>query len=163
MKTLGILLALALLIIPLTVDALKCPEGAYIGRDNQGNEACRDIDTNQIINPATRLMFDSQTGEVILSDEQLLYIAIGVIVIIIILAGIAKISQKKSEPQVIPRHGWSESEKEQVRIRQDGKCKMCHKPPPRWEYDHIDGNRENNDLSNCQGLCPNCHSVKTNE
>ena len=57
----------------------------------------------------------------------------------------------------------NEMEKEEVRIRQDGKCNMCQKPPPRWEYDHIDGNRDNNDLSNCQGLCPNCHSVKTNE
>ena len=61
------------------------------------------------------------------------------------------------------RKGWKENEKEKVRIRQDGKCAMCQKHPPRWEYDHIDGNRENNDLSNCQGLCPNCHSVKTHE
>ena len=63
----------------------------------------------------------------------------------------------------VERKGWTESEKEQVRINQDGKCAICQKPPPRWEYDHIDGNRENNDLSNCQGLCPNCHSVKTHE
>lgn len=61
------------------------------------------------------------------------------------------------------RKGWSESEKEQIRISQDGKCAKCQKPPPRWEYDHIDGNRSNDSLSNCQGLCPNCHSIKTNE
>jgi len=61
------------------------------------------------------------------------------------------------------RKSWNEFEKEQIRIRQDGKCAICQKPPPRWEYDHIDGNRENNELSNCQGLCPNCHSVKTHE
>ena len=30
-------------------DSLKCPKGAYYGLDNQGNEACRDIKTNQII------------------------------------------------------------------------------------------------------------------
>ena len=163
MKTLGVLLALALLIIPLTADALKCPDGAYIGVDNQGNEACRDIDTNQIIDPTTGLMFDSQTGLLILSDEQIAYIVIAIISIIVIFAGIAKLSQKKSEPEIVKRHGWSEMEKEEVRIRQDGKCNMCQKPPPRWEYDHIDNNRDNNDLSNCQGLCPNCHSVKTNE
>ena len=63
----------------------------------------------------------------------------------------------------IERKGWTESEKEQVRINQDGKCAICQKPPPRWEYDHIDGNRSNDSVSNCQGLCPNCHSVKTNE
>ena len=63
----------------------------------------------------------------------------------------------------IERKGWSESEKEQVRIVQDGKCALCHKPPPIWEYDHIDGNRSNDSVSNCQGLCPNCHSIKTHE
>ena len=67
------------------------------------------------------------------------------------------------EDEKIIRKGWTEPEKEQVRIKQDGRCAMCQKPPPRWEYDHIDGNRENNSLSNCQGLCPNCHSVKTHE
>jgi len=76
---------------------------------------------------------------------------------------IAQDAEIEVSPEVVPRLGWSEMEKEQVRIRQDGKCNMCQKPPPRWEYDHIDGNRDNNDLSNCQGLCPNCHSVKTNE
>ena len=96
MKTLGVLIALALLISPLTADALKCHDGAYIGLDNQGKEACRDIDTNQIIDPTTGLMFDSQTGLLILSDEQIVYIVIGIILIIFISAGIAKLSQKKS-------------------------------------------------------------------
>jgi tetratricopeptide (TPR) repeat protein len=67
------------------------------------------------------------------------------------------------QKKIIVRKGWTELEKEEVRIRQDGKCAICQKPPPRWEYDHIDGNRSNDILSNCQGLCPNCHSVKTNE
>ncbi|MEK6946344.1 MAG: tetratricopeptide repeat protein [Nanoarchaeota archaeon] len=75
--------------------------------------------------------------------------------------GILKNITPKKE--FIERKGWTESEKEQVRISQDGKCAICQKPPPRWEYDHIDGNRSNDILSNCQGLCPNCHSVKTNE
>jgi 5-methylcytosine-specific restriction endonuclease McrA len=30
-----------------------------------------------------------------------------------------------------------------------------------WDYDHIDGNRSNNKISNCQALCPNCHAKKT--
>jgi hypothetical protein len=61
------------------------------------------------------------------------------------------------------RRGWTPDQKEQVRIRQDGKCAHCGKPPPRWEYHHIDGNRSNNSMSNCEGLCPNCHSVETHE
>jgi len=63
----------------------------------------------------------------------------------------------------IVRKGWTVDEKEKVRIRQDGKCAHCTKPPPRWEYHHIDGDRSNNSLDNCEGLCPNCHSVETHE
>jgi hypothetical protein len=61
------------------------------------------------------------------------------------------------------RKGWTVDEKEKVRIRQDGKCAHCAKPPPRWEYHHQDGDRSNNSLENCEGLCPNCHSVETHE
>ncbi len=63
----------------------------------------------------------------------------------------------------IIRKGWTVEEKEQVRIRQDGKCAHCGKPPPRWEYHHANGDRGNNSLENCEGLCPNCHSVQTHE
>ena len=62
-----------------------------------------------------------------------------------------------------PRRGWTEQEKEQVRNRQHGKCNKCRRIPPRWHYDHKDGDRSNNSMSNCQGLCPNCHDVKTHE
>jgi hypothetical protein len=65
-------------------------------------------------------------------------------------------------PTVV-RRGWTVDEKEQVRIRQDGKCAHCGKPPPRWDYHHVDGDRSNNSMSNCEGLCPNCHSVETHE
>lgn len=61
------------------------------------------------------------------------------------------------------RRGWDEDEKRQVRRRQDGRCNKCGDSPPRWEYHHRDGNRSNNSLSNCEGLCPNCHSVKTHD
>ena len=39
----------------------------------------------------------------------------------------------------VVRRGWTVEEKEQVRIRQDGKCAHCGKPPPRWDYHHADG------------------------
>ena len=67
----------------------------------------------------------------------------------------------KSKPNI--RKGWSEKEKKQIRMKQDGKCAICLEPPPRWDYHHLDGNRSNDSLDNCQGLCPNCHSVKTHE
>lgn len=95
-------------------------------------------------------------------------------IVIILVGAIAVFGRSRRHPQQteytntdipieLPRRGWSEQEKEQVRIRQRGLCKLCGKPPPRWEYHHRDGNRSNNSLNNCEGLCPNCHSVKTHE
>ena len=63
----------------------------------------------------------------------------------------------------VVRRGWTVEEKEAVRIKQDGKCAHCGKPPPRWDYHHVDGDRSNNSMNNCEGLCPNCHSVETHE
>lgn len=95
----------------------------------------------------------------------------GVIVIIIIAVIIKAISGSKQNTysqttysqEILQRRGWTELEKEQVRIYQDSKCNKCGRPPPRWEYHHRDGNRSNNSLRNCEGLCPNCHSVKTHD
>ena len=61
------------------------------------------------------------------------------------------------------RRGWTVEEKEQARMRQDGMCAHCGKPPPRWQYHHVDGNRSNNSMNNCEALCPNCHDVETHE
>jgi hypothetical protein len=61
------------------------------------------------------------------------------------------------------RRGWTPNERRQVRIRQDGKCAHCGDPPPRWEYHHVDGNKSNKSMNNCEGLCPNCHEVETHE
>ena len=58
-------------------------------------------------------------------------------------------------------HSWSGIKKEQVRNRQYGKCNMCFTSPSKWKYDYFDGNKDNDDLYNCQGLCSDCYSVKT--
>ncbi len=84
--------------------------------------------------------------------------------IILLLTGIIvydKYFKKNRGGKGVVRRGWNEQEKEQVRNRQDGRCKKCGNIPPRWEYHHRDGNRSNNSMSNCEGLCPNCHSVDT--
>jgi len=70
-------------------------------------------------------------------------------------------TKPSSGTEKIPRRGWTVVEKEIVRNRQGGKCNICRKIPPRWRYDHKDGDRSNNSLRNCQGLCPNCDDVKT--
>jgi hypothetical protein len=45
-------------------------------------------------------------------------------------------------------------------------CEICGFIPKfmcQLDVDHIDGNRENNDVINLQTLCANCHRLKTYE
>ena len=155
---------------------LDCPEGAYHGLDNQGNEACRDILTNKILEPESVIVVDSdsektksvpwiitnpETGEMVLNDEQTPIVEIIILALIGTVGGIVVFSVKKGKFEIFQRRGWSSVQKEQVRSRQYGKCNMCFTPPSHWKYYHVDGNKSNNDLNNCQGLCPDCYSVKT--
>ena len=176
---------------------LDCPINAYHGLDNQGNEACRDILTNQILEPESviiidlnsektksdsRIINDPETEEIILNDDQTTTIEIVILALIGIVGSIVAINVKKRKLQIFQRRGWSSIiainakmrklqifqrrgwnsiQKEQVRSRQYGKCNMCFTPPSQWKYDYFDGNKSNNDLNNCQGLCSDCHSVKT--
>ena len=149
---------------------LDCPKNAYYGFDNQGNEKCRDIQTNQIIEPESVVvvdsdlektqsdieMTDSETRE-ILNDAQTPIIGLVILVGII---GVIGVFAKKIKLEIFQRRGLSGIQKEQVRDRQYDKCNMCFTPPTKWKYDHIDGNKNNNDLNNCQGLCPDCYLIK---
>ena len=162
--------------------SLDCPEGTYYGLDNQGMQACRDIQTNQIVEPDTLKIIDSEeisdsdakrmTGsdikirtdsplpEIILNDEQTSYVGFGILGLIGIIGGIIGISRTKIGSVIFQKRGWSSDEKEQVRARQYDRCNMCFREPTRWAYDHFDGNKRNNDISNCQGLCSKCKSEK---
>ena len=162
--------------------SLDCPEGTYYGLDNQGMQACRDIQTNQIVEPDTLKIIDSEeisdsdakrmTGsdikirtdsalpEIILNDEQTSYVGFGILGLIGIIGGIIGISRTKIGSVIFQKRSWSRDEKEQVRARQYDRCNMCFREPTRWAYDHFDGNKRNNDISNCQGLCSKCKSEK---
>jgi hypothetical protein len=153
---------------------LDCPKGAYHGLDNHGNEACRDILTNEILEPETMMVSDSEktnsdawiitdleTGEITLNDNQTSIVEISILALIGIVGGIIGFSAKKGKFEIFQRQGWSSVEKKQVRNRQYDKCNMCFTPQTHWKYDHIDGNKSNNELNNCQGLCPDCFSLKT--
>ena len=98
----------------------------------------------------------------IIVKEIIVRITIRNILLALLIIGIIVIL---SNPDLLPTKQnqiKKEAEKEKVRTRQDGKCAKCQKPPPaRWEYYHIDGDRTNNSLDNCEGLCPNCYSIKT--
>jgi len=162
---------------------LDCPTGAYHGLDNQGNEACRDILTNEILEPESVTIVDSdsektksnswiindpETGETTLNGEQTPIVGIIILGLIGIVGSIIGISAKKRKLKIfqsrgwnsIQRRGWNSIQKEQVRDRQYGRCNMCFTQPSQWKYDHINGNKSDNDLNNCQGLCPHCYSVK---
>jgi len=155
---------------------LDCPKNAYHGLDSQGNEACRDILTNQILEPESVIIIDSnsekiksdswiinnpETAEIILNDDQTTTVEIIIFALIGVVGSIIAINAKKRKLQIFQRRGWSSIQKEQVRSRQYGKCNMCFTSPSQWKYDYFDGNKSNNDLNNCQGLCSDCHSVKT--
>jgi len=45
--------------------------------------------------------------------------------------------------------------------KQRHKCAFCKWNTDIFDFDHKDGNRSNNKLSNCLALCPNCHAKKS--
>jgi predicted HNH restriction endonuclease len=59
------------------------------------------------------------------------------------------------------RRYFSAEVKRQVLQNQNCKCEICKRNTGVWDYDHKNGDRSNNKLSNCQALCPNCHAKKT--
>ncbi len=154
---------------------IDCPKNSYHGLDSQGNEACRDILTNQIIEPELRMILDSdsektesdyrviivpETEKIILNNEQIPIVEISILVLIGIGVSVIGVIAKKRKLKIFQRKSWSGIQKEQVRNRQYGKCNMCFTPPTKWKYDYFDGNKDKNDLYNCQGLCSDCYYVK---
>jgi len=175
---------------------IDCPNNAYHGLDNQGNEACRDILSNEILEPESVIIIDSdsektksdswiindpETGEISINGEQAPIIEIIILALIGIIGSIIGVSAKKGKLKIFQRLGWSSIDvsakkrklkifqrlgwnsiqKEQVRNKQYGRCNMCFTQPSQWKYDYINGDKSNNELNNCQGLCAHCYSVKT--
>jgi len=59
------------------------------------------------------------------------------------------------------RRQFSKLIQQKILILQKFSCNQCKTVLEFPEFDHIDGNSLNNDISNCQALCPNCHAKKT--
>ena len=78
------------------------------------------------------------------------------IFIIIIVAVVWKLTHRTKK-----RRYFQANVKREVLNDQNYKCSICKRSAGVWDYDHINGNRFNNDISNCQALCPNCHAKKT--
>ena len=78
------------------------------------------------------------------------------IFIVIIVAAIWKLTHRTKKRRYFPA-----DVKREVLKDQNYKCAICKRSAGVWDYDHINGNRSNNDIFNCQALCPNCHAKKT--
>lgn len=138
-----------------------CPLGSHLGTDNFGNQVCLDSKTNQVVSSPNTGQSDSGSNGVI--------IGIIVVILIVIIAGMAKSRRKSPSPQQeLGRQGFPESVKRQVLNNQRNKCNICQQPIGQigarlvwYDFDHKDGNNWNNDVSNCQALCKNCHADKT--
>jgi hypothetical protein len=83
----------------------------------------------------------------------ILYLFFVIIVGIII---IWKVTHRTKE-----RRPFSSEVKRQILKNQNYKCAICKRSNEVWDYDHKNGDRSNNKISNCQALCPNCHAKKT--
>ena len=59
------------------------------------------------------------------------------------------------------RNRFSQATRKKRRAVQHFRCNMCYRILEHVDFHHIDGNRSNNDFSNCEALCPNCHAKKT--
>jgi len=181
-----------LIAISQTASGAFCPQGAYLGLDNEGNQACRDIISNEIIDSKTQVASDSGRGTIsdsgrtisnsdkveISNDKQTDYTIfwiLGIIGVIGSLIGVygmrvvsgfpgknilSRISGKKIVSGIPQIRSWNNIQKEEVRKRQYQMCNICFTKPAKWAYDHIDGDKKNNNINNCQGLCVQCKSEK---
>ena len=58
-----------------------------------------------------------------------------------------------------PRKEFSKATKRMILAIQLYRCNHCGRFLDVINFDHIDGNRSNNVITNCQALCPNCHAI----
>lgn len=69
------------------------------------------------------------------------------------------LDEEKKKPG--KRKQFSKLTKKSILEAQRNRCKICGKKSKVWDFDHANGDKTNNDISNCQALCPNCHAEKT--
>jgi hypothetical protein len=95
-------------------------------------------------------------------DEETSFGIAIIIVILFVISSIAlairKLTRRGKRRE---RQHFSDSVKQNILRKQDHKCAHCKRILNVVDWDHKNGNRPNNNESNCQALCPNCHAIKT--
>jgi len=75
--------------------------------------------------------------------------------------GTSKLLQQRIDSNLLKRKLFSKKTRKAVLERQNYRCKICEGVLDVYDLDHIDGNKWNNDISNCQAICPTCHRRKS--
>lgn len=81
------------------------------------------------------------------------------IIIFFLFVVIAALLSKKRKRR--ERKFFTAEVKRGILKKQKHNCAYCKRNPGVLDFDHKDGNRCNNKMSNCIALCPNCHAKKT--
>jgi len=71
------------------------------------------------------------------------------------------LSQLRTDSNSLKRKQFSKKTRKAVLERQNYRCRICEGVLDVYDLDHIDGNKWNNNISNCQALCPTCHRRKS--
>jgi len=64
-----------------------------------------------------------------------------------------------SKSKIKPRNDFSDDAKIQALRKQDHRCAICGRILGVVDWDHEDGDRSNDDHSNCRAICPYCHAI----
>jgi len=94
-------------------------------------------------------------------DETSFGIAIIIVLLVVISCIALAIRKLKKRGKHRERQHFSDSVKESILRKQNHKCAHCKRILNVVDWDHKNGDRSNNNESNCQALCPNCHAIKT--
>ena len=81
----------------------------------------------------------------------------------ILLADMLSKDKNHDKKGKLKRKGFPKTTQEITLIKQAYRCNACNNNLDKINFDHIDGNRSNNSITNCQALCLNCHAKKTRE
>jgi hypothetical protein len=78
-------------------------------------------------------------------------------IFILFLVGIGFLIRRRGHE----RRYFNSETKRYILKKQGRRCANCNWNAGVFDFDHKDGNRSNNKVSNCQALCPNCHAKKS--